>query len=370
MTKDMVRLGITLLLVCGIAGLGLAVVYDQTKPVIEKRAIEDALAAAKAAIPGADQIVEQSKDGVTYWLGQTASGETVGAAMKVSSTGYNGSVPIDMVVGLDTEGKVTKVTITNLAETAGLGSRVKEESYLAKYSGVTDPKQVDVISGATISSKAVQAGVGQAIEFLSQIVAPKVEMVINFASIPDGTYRGSAEGFHGDIQVEVTVSGGKVTAVRILSQDETPDVAGPALSGIPKRIVEQQKADVDAVSGATFTSKGIINAVKDALKDFAVPAGAIPLDITAIADGTYRGAGEGFHGNIEVEVTVSAGQVTAVKILSQDETPDVAGPALSGIPKRIVEQQKVNVDVVSGATFTSKGIMEAVKNALAGAPTK
>lgn len=366
----MVRLGITLLLVCGIAGLGLAVVYDQTKPVIEKRAVEDALAAAKAAIPGADQIVEQSKDGVTYWLGQTASGETVGAAMKLSSTGYNGSTPIEMVVGLDTEGKVTKVTITNLAETAGLGSRVKEESYLAKYAGVTDPKEVDVISGATISSKAVQAGVGRAIEFLSEFVAPKTEMVINFASVPDGTYRGTGEGFHGPIQVEVTVSGGKVTAVKILSEDETPDVAGPALTGIPKAIVQQQKADVDAVSGATFSSKGIIAAVKDALKDYAVPVGAVPLDITAIADGTYKGTGEGFIGPIEVEVTVAGGKITAVKILSNQETPDVAAPALSGTPKAIVEQQKVDVDTVSGATFASKGIIEAVKNALAGAPTK
>lgn len=370
MTKDMVRLGITLLLVCGIAGLGLAVVYDQTKPVIERRAMEDALAAAKAAIPGADQIVEQSQDGVTYWLGQTASGETVGAAMKVSSTGYNGSTPIEMVVGLNTEGKVTKVTITNLAETAGLGSRVKEESYLAKYAGVTDPREVDTISGATISSKAVQAGVGKAIDFLSQFVAPKTEMIIVFASVPDGTYRGAAEGFHGPIEVEVTVLGGKVTAVRILSQDETPDVAGPALAGIPKAIVEQQKADVDAVSGATFSSKGIINAVKDALKDYAVPAGAIPLDITAIADGAYKGTGEGFHGPIEVEVTVAGGKVTAVRILSQDDTPNVAGAALTGIPKAIVEQQKVDVDAVSGATYTSKGIIEAVKNALAGAPTK
>ena len=272
MTKDMARLGITLLLICGIAGLGLALVYDQTKPVIEQRAREDALAAAKAAIPGADQIIEETKDGVTYWLGLSA-GKTVGGAMKLSTTGYNGSSPIEMVVGLDDQGKVTKVTITSLAETAGLGSRVDDTAYLAKYSGVSDPKEVDVISGATISSKAVRAGVAQAIEFLSEFVAPKQEMVIDFAKVPDGTYKGSAEGFMGPIEVEVKVAGGKVTAVTVLSHTETPDVAAPALTGVPKAIVAEQTADVDAVSGATFASEGITGAVKNALAAFATPAG-------------------------------------------------------------------------------------------------
>ncbi len=368
-TKDMARLGITLLLVCGIAGLGLAVVYDQTKPIIEQRAREDALAAAKAAIPGADQIVEETKDGVTYWLGITG-GETVGGALKLSATGYNGSSPMQMVVGLDTEGKVTKVIMTSISETAGIGSRVGDPAYLAKFSGVTDPKEVDAISGATISSRALRAGVSQAIEFLSQFVAPKQEMVIDFAKVPDGTYKGSAEGFMGPLEVEVVVAGGKVTSVKVLSNQDTPEVAGPALSGIPKAIVEQQIADVDAVSGASFTSKGIIAAVKDALKAFATVAGESVIDISKIADGAYKGSGEGFHGAIEVEVKVATGKITSVTVLSNQETPDVAGGALANLPKTIVSEQRLDVDAVSGATYTSKGILEAVKNALAGAPTK
>lgn len=271
MTKDMARLGITLFLICGIAGLGLAVVYDQTKPVIEQRAREDALAAAKAAIPGADQIVEETKDGVTYWLGLSA-GKTVGAAMKLSTTGYNGSSPIEMVVGLDETGRVSKVTITSIAETAGLGSRVKDDAYLAKYVGVSESKEVDTISGATISSKAVRAGVDRAIDFLSAFVAPKQEMVIDFAKVPDGTYNGTAEAFGGPLEVQVKVAGGKMTEVTVLSNQETPDVAGGALKDVPKAIVAQQKIDVDAVSGATFASNGIIDAVKNALAAFAVPA--------------------------------------------------------------------------------------------------
>jgi uncharacterized protein with FMN-binding domain len=99
-----------------------------------------------------------------------------------------------------------------------------------------------------------------------------------------------------------------------------------------------------------------------------VPAGAIPLDITAIADGAYKGTGEGFHGPSRLRSLLPAAS-DRVRILSQ-MIRQRAGAALTGIPKAIVEQQKVDVDAVSGATYTSKGIIEAVKNALAGAPTK
>ncbi len=260
----MAKLGITLLLICGIAGLGLAVVYDQTKPVIDQRAKEDALAAAKAAIPGANEIEEQTKDGTTFWVGKSGS-DVVGAAMKLQATGYNGSNPMEMVVGVDRSGKITKVVMTSNNETAGLGSRVKDEAYLAKYIGAADPMKVDTVAGATVSSRAVQAGVTKALDFLSSVVAPKQQVVIDFTKIPDGTYKGTADGFMGPIEVQVKVAGGKVTEVTVLANQETPDVAGGALSGIPKAIVTAQKPDVDAVSGATFASKGIMQAVKNAL---------------------------------------------------------------------------------------------------------
>jgi len=260
----MVRLGVTLLLICGVAGLGLAVVYAQTKPVIEQRAKEDALAAAKDALPGADAIQEDTKDGEVYWLG-SSGGKPVGAAIKLSVTGYNGSNPIQMVVGLDTQGKVTKVNITSIAETAGVGSRIAEPSYLARYNGVTAAREVDTISGATVSSSALQAGVTKAINFLSPIVASKEEIVIDFSKVPDGTYRGTGEGLFGPITVDVVVASGKVTAVNVVSHTDTPDISAPAISAVPKSIVSSQKADVDTVSGATFTSQGIIEAVKNAL---------------------------------------------------------------------------------------------------------
>ncbi|MGN0775651.1 MAG: FAD-dependent oxidoreductase [Candidatus Ventricola sp.] len=80
-----------------------------------------------------------------------------------------------------------------------------------------------------------------------------------------GTYEGTAAGLNGDITVSVTVSSDAITAVEILAQQETVGIADAALEQIPERIVASQSLGVDSVSGATFTSKGIVDAVAAAV---------------------------------------------------------------------------------------------------------
>lgn len=81
----------------------------------------------------------------------------------------------------------------------------------------------------------------------------------------DGTYSGGGEGLQDDITVEVTVAGGKITKVDVVEQRESPGVSEPALEQIPERILEKQSTEVDVVSGVSYTSEGIIQAVEDAL---------------------------------------------------------------------------------------------------------
>ena len=82
----------------------------------------------------------------------------------------------------------------------------------------------------------------------------------------DGTYQGEAEGFGGTVAVEVTVEKGKITAVEIVSaQKEDGAYLSMAKDIIPK-ILEAQSADVDTISGATFSSTGIKNATAEALE--------------------------------------------------------------------------------------------------------
>ena len=82
-------------------------------------------------------------------------------------------------------------------------------------------------------------------------------------SYKDGVYTGAAKGYIGPINVEVTVKDGKIADIKILKHDE--DRPKKALVEIPKRIIAAQKTEVDAVTGATFTSKGICRAVDAAL---------------------------------------------------------------------------------------------------------
>lgn len=82
-------------------------------------------------------------------------------------------------------------------------------------------------------------------------------------------------------------------------------------------------------------------------------------------DGIYSATGQGQDGELTVKVTVTEGKLANVEVVDNHETPGVSSKALTEIPKRIVSGQSYNVDAVSGATQTSKGISNAVKAALA-----
>jgi uncharacterized protein with FMN-binding domain len=81
----------------------------------------------------------------------------------------------------------------------------------------------------------------------------------------NGTYQGKAEGLHSDIAVTVTIEKGRIASVKIDQQGETAGVSDLAFTRIPGEIVKNQSAKVDAVAGASVSSKAIMAAVEDAL---------------------------------------------------------------------------------------------------------
>lgn len=81
----------------------------------------------------------------------------------------------------------------------------------------------------------------------------------------DGTYTGEAQGRNGAVKVAVTLSDGKITAVKVVSHKESTGIADPALERIPAAVTAEQSAAVDAVGGATLTSEAIKQAVLAAL---------------------------------------------------------------------------------------------------------
>jgi uncharacterized protein with FMN-binding domain len=82
----------------------------------------------------------------------------------------------------------------------------------------------------------------------------------------DGTYTGTAKGHNGDMTVEVTIASGQITKVQVADHIDDAKWFNRANDVIPHEIISSQSTDVDAVSGATFSSQGIIDAVKNALE--------------------------------------------------------------------------------------------------------
>lgn len=83
----------------------------------------------------------------------------------------------------------------------------------------------------------------------------------------DGTYTGEGNGFGGTIRTEIVISDGKLTEINILDADGEDAAYLDMAKGVIPRMLEQQSASVDTISGATFSSGGIIDAVKQGLAE-------------------------------------------------------------------------------------------------------
>ena len=204
--------------------------------------------------------------------------------------------------------------------------------------------------------------------------------------VKDGTYKGSANGYGGKVTVNVTVSKKTMTAIDVVSASGETDSFFNRAKGVIDEMLTAQSTDVDVVSGATYSSNGIIGAVKNALfgtesnnataaaANAGNAAGSAP-SVSKVSesgtwkDGTYTGSGKGFGGTISVKVTVKDGKISAIDVTSASgETASYFSKAKGIIPK-MISGQTTNVDAASGATYSSNGIITAVRNALSKAET-
>ena len=203
--------------------------------------------------------------------------------------------------------------------------------------------------------------------------------------VKDGTYKGSANGYGGKVTVNVTVSKKTMTAIDVVSAPGETDSFFQRAKGVINEMLTAKSTDVDVVSGATYSSKGIIGAVKNALFGTesnnataaanAGNAGGSAPSVSKVSesgtwkDGTYTGSGKGFGGTISVKVTVKDGKISAIDVTSASgETASYFSKAKGIIPK-MISGQTTNVDAASGATYSSNGIITAVRNALSKAET-
>lgn len=364
-----VRLGLTLMLICVVAAGLLAFTSAQTGPIIAKNDQAKLEAALKELVPEAEKFEATEEDGKTFYQGLKGE-EKVGVVAVFPQKGFGGLMKLMLGVGSD--GKITGFRVLEHSETPGLGARITEAKFQQQFVGksVSDPfqvgKDVQAISGATISSRSVAGGVKLMAGEIEKKFLSQKQAAVDLKAVPDGSYEGQADGFEGPIKVNVKVAGGKIVDIQVAEEHETPEVGGQALPELTKRLVQEQNLNVDNVSGATFTSEGVKAAVASALSKFATAGPTAALDLTKLKDGTYKGTGSGFGGDINVEVTVKSGKITDIKVDAAQETPEVGGAALKKLVEEVKTQQKLDVDTVSGATFSSQGFLDAVKNALKG----
>ena len=131
----------------------------------EAKRLEDA---ARSVLTAANTLEPLARDDMKGYIGYDENGDIVGYTFQNAYKGYGGDVTA--VVGISTDGKITGVAVTAPDETPGLGSNVKNDSFLSVFLGkdaatkFVIKENVDAVTSATYSSKAVVAGVNAALE--------------------------------------------------------------------------------------------------------------------------------------------------------------------------------------------------------------
>lgn len=173
--SQLIKFGLILGVICLAATLVLAVTYEVTKPKIEEQLKAEESAALRSIMPSADSFNEKTLDGIEYF--EALKGNAiVGYCVRVMGTGYNGY--IRLIAGVDPDGTIEGVAVLEHSETPGLGAKINEvrpgESepwFLKQFKGknartIAVKKDIDAITGATISSKAVTDAIRKTVDEL------------------------------------------------------------------------------------------------------------------------------------------------------------------------------------------------------------
>lgn len=314
---------------------------------------------------------------------------------KGTGTGYAGDITVSAQIK---DKQIVSIDILSSSDDEAFFSRAK-----AVIDKIIEGQTLDVdtVSGATFSSRGIISAVknaltgekdnsttGQAQSGQTAAAAgssTSVAKVEDAAAYKDGTYYGSGTGFGGPLKVMVEISGGKIASIQIVENSDGSDYISKAASLIDS-IIAKQSTNVDTVSGATYSSVGIIQAVRDALSQAAVNGtsdgtqdnnsnnsnnngssddnnstvtGTVPYK-----EGIYYGTAEGYSGDVSVAVVIQEKTIKAILITENSDDEAFFNRAMDVVKKVIKTQKTDDVDTVSGATYSSKGLLNAIKNAL------
>ena len=316
--KENLRLGLILLMITAIAGVALGFANAITKDAIamnSKISVEE----LSVLLPGAEsvEVYETFEEGNIVEVMEASDGkETVGYIVKVASPGFHGN--IEMLVGINSEGVETGIKILSHGETPGVGAKIEnadfqerfknrpidEEFKLVKTESSSD-YEIQGITGATISSTAVITGVNTAVEYYKSAILG--EEVVE-----------EKPGINLD---KLNLSGGELTIIDSLDKELAKEVNEVKING-------------------------------------AIGAYIISTEVKGAQD----------QMTVATAIDTNSNTVLGIQVLEQGETPGlgdlICEDDFTGRFQGLSVADEVKVDIISGATISSKAVIEAVNNAL------
>lgn len=311
---------------------------------------------------------------------------------KGTGTGYAGEITVAVQIK---DKQIVAIDILSSSDDAAFFKRA--QAVIDKIiEGQT--LEVDTVSGATYSSRGIISAVKNALTGEKDSgttgqsqsgggaaagSSTSVATVEDPAAYKDGTYYGTGTGFGGTLKVKVEISGGKITDIQIMENQDGSEYISKA-SALINAIISSQSTNVDTVSGATYSSVGIIQAVRDALSQAAVSGNGATSDSSETnssnssssqdqststtgtvpyKEGIYYGTAEGYSGNVSVAVVIQEHTIKAILVTETSDDEAFFNRAMD-VVKNVLKNQNTDVDTVSGATYSSKGLLGAIKNAL------
>ena len=417
--RDVLKLGLRLFVFTLVAALALAGTNAITSGPIAQQELAASQGAQRAVLPEAEIFEEQEiqaapeYDQITALYAGKAGDTTVGYVMTAAPQGYGGPVPITLGIGAD--GSIHGISVGDLQETAGLGMKVGEEPFKSQFPGLAaDPEEIDTkvqaISGASVTSKPFIAAVRQMVAYSKDVLGVEPNAAVPALEGEDLDRKGYVEaaeafgaldvmsliGDYGTIKsvYEGTVGDDAVGYVFDLSSKGFADQIGLRMGitseGVISKVVMTENNEtegygsrttdpdfcaqfdgkaataegyldgVEALSGATVSSKAVFKAVGQAV-DF-YNNYLIPQEEPEGTGDVYEVNG---FGPMKVAVSVEDGKITSVEVVEHNETPGFGADVIEKGFESLIGQDiaTASFDAVSGATMTSNAINDALKQA-------
>lgn len=394
--KNKLAAWIVLTIIAVVAAVALAATNEVTKDIIQEANEAATREAWAQLLPGAEfpdagQDEDAGEGG--YVHAGVRDGETIGYVGMTAVQGYGGE--IEVIVGTDTEGVITGISVggANFKETAGLGAKAKEAAFTGQFINREAPlsvgEEIDAITAATITSNAVVRAVNAVVENISEVAGFAMQaQAAQAGQVGENRYAATTKGFNGPVYVEILLGDDNAIAEIIIGDDSFAETPGYGTKVRETAFSDQfigktpplDEGDVDVVSGATISSRAVIDAVNTATLYATDPEAAAALgqdeafELPDVPENalTEQASRKGFAGPVTAAITVDPDTHTLLRV----EFGDDAWAETEGFGSKVKDEDfwqqfigktlpvgEDDIDLISGATITSQAAVEAVNKA-------